>query len=435
MGFDDHHPPRGELIDDCVHCGFCLPSCPTYALWGTEADSPRGRIHLMSQVLAGAPLEGAVTAHLDSCLSCLGCVTACPSGVRYEELIEATRAQIERHVRRPLGERAARALIFGLFPHPRRLRVARAALGAAEATGLRSLLRRPAVAARLPPFVAAMESIAPPRSTIEQLARRIPAHGERRATVGMLTGCVQSVFFSSVNAATARVLAAEGFEVVVPAAQGCCGALSGHAGRETEAIAYAKATIDTFERAGVETVVVNAAGCGSAMKQYGRLLRDERAYAERAERFSASTRDLSELLVEAGPRAHRNPLQATVAYHDACHLAHAQGIRSQPRALLGAIPGLELREIPQGEQCCGSAGVYNLLQPDAARALGDIKAASVLTTGAELLVTANPGCMMQISAAVERAGSSLSALHIAEVLDASIRGLPVEQLRPAPASA
>ena len=422
MGFDTHHAPLAELIDDCVHCGFCLPACPTYALWGTEADSPRGRIHLMAQALGGAPLKGAVSAHIDSCLSCMGCLTACPSGVHYDELIEATRAQVERQVPRPLSERALRAAIFGLFPHPRRLRLARAALALVEATGLRSLLRREAVASRLPEVVRAMESIAPAVSPRVKVADHVPAAGERRGTVGMLTGCVQSVFFSSVNAATARVLAAEGFEVVIPPAQGCCGALSGHAGREPEAIGFAKATIDAFETAGVDAVVVNAAGCGSAMKSYGRLLRDEKPYAQRAAVFSAMTRDLAEFLVEVGPRAPRRPLHVSVAYHDACHLAHAQGIRAAPRALLGAIPGLELREIAHGEICCGSAGVYNLLHAGAARELGDRKASNVLATGAGVVVTTNPGCIMQIRSAVERRGRSIVAVHLAEVLDAAITG-------------
>ncbi|MGA3218860.1 MAG: heterodisulfide reductase-related iron-sulfur binding cluster [Acidimicrobiales bacterium] len=422
MGFDDRRPPERALVDDCVHCGFCLPTCPTYALWGQEMSSPRGRIHLMSQALAGAPLAGPVTAHIDSCLSCMGCLSSCPSGVKFDQLVTATRAQIERNVRRPLGERAARALIFGLFPRPRRLRAARAALVAAEATGLRRVLRQPAVAAHLPPVVRAMESVAPPCSPYERLGRRVPALGPRRGTVAMLTGCVQSVFFSSVNAATARVLAAEGFDVEIPKTQGCCGALSGHAGREDEAIRYAKATIDAFSTAGANQVIVNAAGCGSAMKEYGHLLRDEAAYAGRAEQFAAQVRDLSEFLVEVGPRAHRNPVHATVAYHDACHLAHAQGIRDAPRALLDAIPGLERREIAEAQLCCGSAGVYNLLQPGPARQLGDRKAANVRATGAKVLVTANPGCTMQIQAAAQRRGWSIAAFHLAEVLDASVRG-------------
>jgi glycolate oxidase iron-sulfur subunit len=430
MALDDHHPPGRELIDDCVHCGFCLPTCPTYVLWGEETGSPRGRIHLMAQALDGAPLSGAFTAHIDSCLSCMGCMTSCPSGVKYDQLVAATRAQIERNVRRPAGERAARAFIFGLFPHPRRLRVARAALAAADAAGLRRWMRHPAVAAQLPSAVQAMVSVAPPAAPVARVPRRIPAAGPRRGTVAMLTGCVQSVFFSSVNAATARVLAAEGFDVEIPPLQGCCGALSAHAGREAEAIRYAKATIDTLGAASAGQVVVNAAGCGSAMKEYGRLLRDEGAYAGRAEQFAARTRDLSEFLVEVGPRAPRHRLDATIAYHDACHLAHAQGIRDAPRALLDAIPGLERREIAEGQLCCGSAGVYNLLQPGPARELGDRKASNLRATGADFLVTTNPGCMMQIRAAAERAGWPVVPLHLAEVLDASVRGTRL----PGPAS-
>jgi glycolate oxidase iron-sulfur subunit len=379
----------------------------------------------MAQVLDGAPLEGAVTAHIDSCLSCMACVTACPSGVQYDELVEATRAQIERQVRRPLGERAMRGLIFGLFPRPRRLRAARAVLRASEVCGLRPLLRRPSVAARLPPLVKVMESIAPPTSRIEHLARLVPATGERRGTVAMLTGCVQSVFFSGVNAATARVLAAEGFDVVIPKGQGCCGALSGHEGREEEAVRYAKSIIDLFEASAVRTVIVNSAGCGSAMKEYARLLSEEPSYVQRAKTFSSGVRDLSEFLVEVGARAERHPLPVTVAYHDACHLAHAQGIRSQPRALLGAVPGLETREIADPNICCGSAGVYNLLQFETARVLGDRKAENVLATGAEALVTANPGCLMQIRTAAERSGRSIAVFHIAEVLDASLRDRPL----------
>jgi glycolate oxidase iron-sulfur subunit len=238
----------------------------------------------------------------------------------------------------------------------------------------------------------------------------------------MLTGCVQRVFFPQVNAATARVLAADGCEVVAPAGQGCCGALSLHAGREAEAQAFARSAIDTFEAAGVDQVVVNAAGCGSAMKEYGHLLRDDPAYADRAKAFSDKVRDLSELLVELGPVAPRHPLPIRVAWHDACHLAHAQGIRTQPRTALRAIPGLELREIPEAEICCGSAGIYNLVEPEPATELGDRKAANVLTTGADLLVTSNPGCLLQLRNALERRGQRLPMAHVAEVLDAAVRG-------------
>jgi glycolate oxidase iron-sulfur subunit len=410
-----------ELVDDCVHCGFCLPACPTYALWGQEMDSPRGRIHLFDQVLAGRPIEGAPSRHFDRCLSCMACVSACPSGVRYGEIIEMAREEVERSADRPLSERLARSAIFGLFPYPRRLRVARLALALSQSIGLRAALRRPKVAARLPPLVRAMESVAPDVSRIEVLPPLTPASGPRRGVVGLLAGCVQSVFFSQTNAATARVLAAEGFEVVVPEEQVCCGALSWHAGRQKEAARLAKRTVRAFQSAGVELVVVNAAGCGSAMKEYSRLLSGDPRSAGDAAWLSARTRDLSELLASVGPRAERHPLPIKVAYHDACHLAHAQGIKVQPRALLQAVPGLQLFEIPD-DFCCGSAGIYNLVQPDAARELGDRKAAAVIASGAELVVTTNPGCLMQLRSALGRAGSRIATAHLAEILDVSITG-------------
>ena len=246
----------------------------------------------------------------------------------------------------------------------------------------------------------------------------------------MLTGCVQGAFFPGVNAATARVLQAEGCDVVVPRGQGCCGALSVHNGREVEAQRYARGIIDTFEAAGVERVVVNAAGCGSTMKDYARLLEDDPAYADRARALAERVRDVSEVLDELGPVAVRHPLEMTVAYHDACHLAHAQGVRAQPRRLLTGVPGLELREIAEPELCCGSAGIYNILNPEPARELGYRKAANIVATGAQVLVTANPGCLMQVTSAIERSGHPMGMAHTIEVLDASIRGLRVEELVP-----
>jgi len=257
---------------------------------------------------------------------------------------------------------------------------------------------------------------------------RTPAVGERRAVVGMLTGCVQREFFPGVNAATARVLAAEGCEVVSPAAQGCCGALSTHTGREQEGQRFAKALIDAFTTAGVDYVVVNSAGCGSSMKEYVHLLSDDPDYAQRARAFSASVRDFAEIIAELGPVAPRHPVQTVAAYHDACHLAHAQGIRDQPRELLRAVPGLEVREIPDGEICCGSAGVWNILNPGPARELGDRKAANIAATGASLLITANPGCLMQVATSLQRTGQTITMAHTAMVLDASIRGVPLETL-------
>jgi glycolate oxidase iron-sulfur subunit len=421
--FDDHRPPSADIVSDCVHCGFCLPTCPTYLLWGEEMDSPRGRIYLMNQGLQGEPMTPSMVQHFDACLGCMACVTACPSGVQYDRLIEATRAQVERRYERSAWDRALRAAIFALFPYPRRLRLLRGPLRLHQKSRLSNLLRRTHLLDRISLSVAAMEALAPPLEPRQSVPERTPAQGTRRGTVAMLLGCVQREFFPGVNAATARVLAAEGFEVLAPARQGCCGALSIHNGREPEGQRFARALIDTFEREDVDYIVVNAAGCGSSMKEYAELLSDDPAYADRARAFVGKVRDLSEILAEAGPVAERHPLPMAVAYHDACHLAHAQGIRAQPRQLLRGIPGLEVREIPEAEICCGSAGIYNIVKPVAARELGDRKAANVLKTGAPLLVTANPGCLMQVASSLERAGQRIALAHIVEVLDASIRGL------------
>jgi glycolate oxidase iron-sulfur subunit len=427
--FDAHRPPSAELVGDCVHCGFCLPTCPTYTLWGEEMDSPRGRIYLMKSGLEGEPMTDSMVQHFDACLGCMACVTACPSGVQYDRLIEATRAQVERRHDRPRADTTLRTAIFALFPHKRRLRLMRGPLRAYQATGLQRLVRRSGLLERISPRLAVMADLAPRLTRRERLAPRVPAVGTRRAVVGLLTGCVQGEFFPGVNAATVRVLAAEGCDVIVPPSQGCCGALSVHNGREAEAQEYARRTVDTFEAAGVDAVVVNAAGCGSSMKEYADLLEDDPEYAERAARFAGRVRDVSEFLADLGTVAPRHPLEVSVAYHDACHLGHAQGVRSQPRALLKEIPGLQLREIPEAELCCGSAGIWNILFPEPARELGDRKARNVASTGAELLVTANPGCLMQVASALQRQGARIGMAHTIEVLDASIRGLPATTLR------
>ncbi|WUH96714.1 heterodisulfide reductase-related iron-sulfur binding cluster [Spirillospora sp. NBC_00431] len=418
MSAEDDLP---KLLGDCVHCGFCLPTCPTYVLWGEEMDSPRGRIHLMQQHVDGAPLSDPMVEHFDRCLGCMACVTSCPSGVQYDRLIEMTRADVEREHPRPLKERAIRELVFQLFPYRRRLRALRGPLRAYQKSGLGRLVRGSGLLERVSPSVAAMERLAPPLGKAPRLPERVAARGGHRATVGMLTGCVQAEFFPGVNTATARVLALEGCDVVIPREQGCCGALSMHSGREDEARAFARRTIEMFEA--VDVIVVNSAGCGSAMKEYRALLADDPAWAGRADALSAKTRDFAEFLTELGPRAERRPVPVTVAYHDACHLAHAQGIRSQPRALLAAIPELTVREIAEPDICCGSAGTYNLFQPEAAGDLGDRKAVNVDATGAELLVAANPGCSMQIATALRRRGAEIAVAHTAQVLDASLRGL------------
>jgi glycolate oxidase iron-sulfur subunit len=450
---DDHDARLRELAGDCVHCGFCLPACPTYQLWGEEMDSPRGRIHLMTQVLDGAELTDATAEHFDRCLGCMACVPACPSGVQYNRLIEEARTWVEDARDRPasepgpqeqyhrtLRERAARAAIFAAFPYPRRLRLLTAPLRAAQRTGLQQRVSRSSLPGRLSPELAAALRLAPPPAgRTPALPRLVAARSTRRAVVGMLTGCVQGVFFPQVNTATARVLAAEGCDVVIPYGQSCCGALSLHAGRKNQAQRLAKRVITTFERAGVDVIVVNSAGCGSAMKEYGDLLADDPDWAGRAQALAGRVRDFAEFLAQLtgpgpadGAVAPRHPLPVRAVYHDACHLGHAQGIKAQPRALLAAIPGLTVLETGDGGVCCGSAGVYNLLQPETARELGERKAATVEATGAQLLISANPGCSLQIATALAARGVSMPVAHTAQVLDASIRGLPVSTLLKTP---
>ena len=432
--FDAHHPPARETIDDCVHCGFCLPTCPTWLLWGEEMDSPRGRINLMKLATDGEiALTPQVCGHFDACLGCMACVTACPSGVRYDQLIEATRPQLERNAPRPLSDRIYRSLIFALFPHPRRMRLLLPLLWLYQKSGARRLVRSRWVQRLLPPRLLAMEAVLPPvrlrRRSALSFALTTDTPGDvKRARVGVLRGCVQRVFCDDVNAATVCVLAAEGYEVVPVAQQGCCGALSVHAGREDEGLRYARRLIDAFETARVDAIAVNVAGCGSTMKEYGHLLRDDPAYAERAAAFSAKVRDISELLASQQPRAERHPIAARVAYHDACHLRHGQGITRQPRALLRQIPQLDVVEPAEADICCGSAGIYNLVAPEPAAELGQRKAANILATRPDALVAANPGCLLQIASSLAREGHPLPMFHPIQLLDASIRGAPLPGL-------
>ncbi len=359
--------------------------------------------------------------HIDTCLGCMACVTACPSGVQYNSLLEAARPQVEREAKRGVGDRAFRHLIFAMFPHPGRLRLLAWPLGMYQRLGLQRLVHRSGVMKLLPERLQAMERLLPPITFGNtDLPALIAAEGERRRRVGLLLGCVQRVFFGGVNQATARVLAAEGCEVVIPQTQACCGALAEHAGEEDDAKASARRLIDAFETADVDTIVVNAAGCGSAMKRYGHLLRDDPEYASRAAAFAAKCRDISEVLAEMEPRARRGLVPLRAAYHDACHLQHAQGVRVQPRRLLQQVPGVEVREVAESEICCGSAGIYNMLEPEAATQLRDRKVRNILQTGAEVIVSGNPGCLLQIATGLEAAGRPMKVMHLVEVIDQSI---------------
>ncbi len=419
--FDAHRPPARQHIEACVHCGFCLPTCPTYALWGEEMDSPRGRIVLMDEGLReGSAMTPELATHLDRCLGCMACVTACPSGVQFDRLIEAARPQVERNFERGPGDRAFRGFLYALFTHPGRLRAAAPAVRAAQRLGLLRVVRRSWFERRWPRLAAMARMAPPPGSKARPLPRLTPARGARRGRVALLQGCVQRVFFSRVNRATAFCLSAEGFEVIAPRMPRCCGALHLHGGAEPEAKALARRAIEALE--GFDAVVVNAAGCGSAMKDYVHLLSDEPAWAERAAAFSASVRDVSEFVGSVEPVAARHPVELRVAYHDACHLAHAQGVRQQPRDLLRSIPGLELLEPAEWEICCGSAGVYNLMQPEAGAELGRRKAANLLATGADAMAAGNPGCALQIRSHLEEAGRPLPVHHPMELLARSIAG-------------
>ena len=387
-----------ELAKACVHCGFCLPTCPTYVLWSEEMDSPRGRIQLMEKTAQGTlRLSPTVVEHFDRCLGCMACVTSCPSGVRYDLLIEETRATVEGEHRRPRAERLQRRLLFATVPHPRRMRAA---------------LRLAPLGRRLPTpgWARPMLDLAPAWRSTARPAAVTPASDESTQSpraVGLLTGCVQSVLFGDVNVATARVLAAAGFEVHAPP-QGCCGALSAHAGRADESARFTERLRRSFD--GVETIVVNASGCGSHLKE-----RELPAV------------DVTEALRDAAlPDLH--PLELTVAYQDSCHLRHAQRLPAAWRPLLERIPGLRVVEPAEQDLCCGSAGIYNVTEPEAARNLGDRTARNLLATEPDAYASANPGCLVQVSQALGRAGAPLPAFHPVELLDASIRGVGAADL-------
>jgi len=365
--------------------------------------------------------------HIDACLGCMACVTACPSGVQYGRLIEHTRPMVERKASRPMGERLFRSAIFALFPYPHRLAWMARLLRLAQSLGLQQLFRASGLAALLPARLGALERLAPPApQNTAPLPARVEATHPVRRRVGLLLGCVQRVFFPDVNHATARVLAAEGCDVAVPQDQGCCGALWLHSGYIDEARAAARRMIDTFDKLEgtasptLDHIVINAAGCGSAMKEYGELLKNDPEYADRARVFAARCVDVAELLAALEPRATRHPIARRIAYHDACHLNHAQRIKSAPRQLLRGIPGLEMAEIAEADVCCGSAGVYSLLEPAAGAELRNRKVGHVRKTSCDVLVSSNPGCLLQIASGL---GSSdrIRTLHLVELLDASIR--------------
>ncbi len=401
---------RGQAMADpistCVHCGFCLPACPTYKVLGEEMDSPRGRIVLIKNVLEGKVTVQEATPYIDRCLGCLGCVTACPSGVNYGELLVSYRAFSEDRRARPLQDKLARALVRETLPYPSRFRLA-------AGMGKLGKLFRGIMPQQLRSMLDLLPLQMPARGA--DLPEVVPAIGPRRARVALVAGCVQQAIAPQINLATLFVLARNGVEVVIPKQQGCCGSLGMHTGDDASARALAENNLRVFPK-DVDAIITNAAGCGSGIKEYGLLFRGT-PRAEEATAYAKRSRDVSEFLDELGlvqPGA--LPEALTVAYHDACHLAHAQGVVGAPRRLLQAVPNLTLREIPEGDICCGSAGTYNIEQPELARQLGERKTRNILKTDAQAIVMGNIGCMVQIENMLAAVGNPLPVLHTMEVL-------------------
>ena len=410
VSFVDH-----EKFFDCVHCGLCLASCPTYVELGTEMDSPRGRIVMMRALQEGhAQLDAEIVGHLDLCLGCRACETACPSGVRYGELIEGVRPFIEQHYRRPVLERVKRWMMNKTFPNPLGARLFALSLKVGAALGLARFAHSEAMPVKLRYWL----GLLPERGTVSSapLLERYPAIGEKRHTVAVLSGCVMSTVFGATNQSTVKVLRHNGCEVLVPKAQSCCGALLLHNGDKLNALSLARHNIDVFGKLELDALIINAAGCGAMMKEYGELFKDDPAYRDKAERLTEKMKDVAEFVGSIPLTPPTREVRAKVTYHDACHLAHGQGVREQPRALLRAIPGLTFANLPESDWCCGSAGTYNLTQPEMAARLLERKVGNIQATEADVVVTGNPGCLMQIRAGLQQHGLPIQAVHTIDLL-------------------
>ncbi len=416
--------PHQADLDRCVHCGLCLNACPTYRELGLEMDSPRGRVYQMAQVAAGAPITDEYKEHIDLCLACRACESACPSGVPYGRLVEDARAEIELKTKRGLLTRALRRFVFGkLLPSPPLLTAAGAMLYLYEASGLQRLVRATGLLRLF--GLADREALLPDAEIpfyFREYGKTFPAKGERKHRVAFLAGCVANISFARLNEATVRVLQANGCEVVVPSNQTCCGALQVHAGVRDVARRLARQNIDALLSGGFDAIITNAAGCGSTLKEYGELLAHDPDYATRALQFSAITRDATEFLASIELNPGMKPVNATVTYQDSCHLAHGQKIRSAPRKLLRAVPGVTFREMPLADACCGSAGIYNVLHTDMSMNVLQKKMNNVNLTNAQIVSTANPGCMLQLRAGVRKWGQDgVRVAHVIEVLDEAYR--------------
>jgi glycolate oxidase iron-sulfur subunit len=418
-------PPRTEGpaqsdLDKCVHCGLCLNACPTYRELGVEMDSPRGRIYQMNQVANGAPLTPSYIEHLDLCLACRGCETACPSGVPYGRLIEAARADIETRRRSSFFQRLAKTLVFErLLPSRAALQVAGSVLYAYQTSGLQRLFRATGVT-KLFGKLGDIEALSPNAEVpffYRNIGQTFPPIGELRFRVAFLAGCIANVAFARLNEATVRVLQRNGCQVVIPAAQNCCGALHVHAGLRNQARTLARNNIDAVLARDFDAIVTNAAGCGSTLKEYGELLEDDSLYRERAVEFASKMKDVTEFLASIELNRDMGALDCSVTYQDSCHLAHGQRIKAAPRQLLRAIPGVEFREMRGADLCCGSAGIYNVAHTGLSMQILRSKMEHVARTESELVATANPGCMLQLAAGVRLFGSAQRVVHVVELLD------------------
>lgn len=417
--------PQQKDLDKCVHCGLCLNACPTYRELGIEMDSPRGRIYQMAQVAAGAPITDSYREHIDLCLACRGCESACPSGVQYGRLVEAARAEIETVTKRPWHVRMLRDFVFRrLLPSPALLTAAGAGLWIYQATGLQKLVRLTGVANLL--GMAGREALTPAAEIpffFREIGKTFPAEGKQRYRVAFMAGCIANISFARLNEATVRVLQKNGCEVVIPAGQGCCGALQAHAGIRDEARKLAKANIEAVFAAGeFDAIITNAAGCGSTLKEYDELLEGDTEYSGKAHKFRALMKDVTEFLASIELAPGMGAIASTVTYQDSCHLAHGQKIRKAPRQLLAAVPGLKFREMPLADICCGSAGIYNVLHTGLSMNILEKKMANVNLANAYIIATANPGCMIQLQAGVRKWGKGTErVMHVVEVLDEAYR--------------
>lgn len=424
-GFSDTDAPSPEILNRCVHCGLCLPACPTYRETQLESSSPRGRIYLMRAVAEGRLdlRDPAFSEQMHQCLNCRACEPACPSGVRYGQLVESARAQLARAESEPkLFTRLLQSFAFdSLFTDLRKLRAFSTLLSTYQRSGLRKALRMTGLFHRMD--IEALESLLPDIVEPPLIPGREwwPARGRKKRRVALLAGCVMSTIFAHIDRKTARVLAENECEVIVPEHQGCCGALHVHHGDLETGRTLARKNIEAFESLDIDAVIVNAAGCGAQLKEYTQLLEHDAAYRDRAARFSERVKDISEYLAGLDFKTPRNALPLTVAYQDACHLAHAQRITSAPRTLLQAIPQLKLAEMQESSLCCGSAGIYNIEQPEMAQRLGRRKIQNALQTGADIIVSANPGCMMQMTSHLRAVNSNVIVCHLVELLDEAYR--------------